>query len=61
MGLGPEAEGDHDTFRIRYLINPETGNTANLGRLEDDTQVSQAEVEGWERDLGCTIPKPWDP
>jgi hypothetical protein len=56
---GPEIIGDHDTYRIRYLYNPETDQYANLGRLDNDDWVLPEEVRGWERDLGIEIPKPW--
>jgi hypothetical protein len=60
QGVGPEIVGGHDAYRTRFIQNPETGGVADLGRLEDDTPVSPDEVRGWERDLGCIIPKPWD-
>ncbi len=59
LGYGPEIFGDHDTYRLRYLYNPETDRYANLGRLEDDEQITPDEVESWERALECVIPKPW--
>ncbi len=57
---GPVIKGDHDTYRLRYLRNPETSGIANLSRLDNDTPISPEEVHGWERDLGLIIPKPWD-
>jgi hypothetical protein len=54
-----EVHGDHDSYRIRYLINEVTLARTSLDRLENDTRVSPDEVSGWERDLGVVIPKNW--
>ena len=58
--LGLEVPGDHQPYKIRYLLNPENGRTTGLGQLEDCDWVTPDEVHGWERDLEILIPKPWD-
>lgn len=57
----PDVKGEaYAPYTVRFLINPDNGGTANLGVLRDDEPVFPDEVRGWERDLDCVIPKPWD-
>jgi hypothetical protein len=48
---------DGDVLNVRYLLNPATGAFVPLVDLEDDEQVSAAEVRFWERRLGLTLPR----
>jgi hypothetical protein len=57
---GPLVRHNAGSYRIRYLINLDTGGVANLNALDDLDPISPAEIRGWERDLDCPIPKPWD-
>jgi hypothetical protein len=43
LGVGPEIKGDHDTYRVRYLHNPESGGIASLD-LDDPSQLAGAVI-----------------
>lgn len=51
---------DGEQRKVRFLYNPETEGFASLSDIDDTDHIPPAEVEGWERRLGLSIPKGGD-
>ena len=54
----PEAVPSPDGFyKIRFLLNPQTGTYVSLSDLADDDSIPGDEAAGWARILGIDIPQ----